>query len=59
MKRVTLISVLAGIPLLAACGESDQNVSRNHLAPLDLVPANTAMPDHYSSRSSLDLLSFS
>ena len=58
MKRLVLISIVAATSLVAACGEGDQNVSRNQGAPLDLTPAEPAQPGYFSSRSALDLLSF-
>ena len=58
MKRFILISTIAGASLVAACGGQDQNVSRNDGGLLDMVRSEPEQLGYYSSRSSLDLLSF-
>ncbi|WP_299684934.1 hypothetical protein [uncultured Tateyamaria sp.] len=58
MKRMVLISILAGASLVAACGGEGQDVSRNHGGSLDFRVPEAAQPGYFSSRSSLDLLSF-
>ena len=58
MKRVYLTSFLLVTTLLAACGESDQNVSRTQSAPLDPISTADSQTGYFSSRSAVDLLSF-
>ncbi|WP_415922584.1 hypothetical protein [Tateyamaria sp. SN6-1] len=58
MKRMILITLLASAAALSACGGADQIVSKSQSDPLGIILSEQVEPTYFSSRSSVDLLSF-